>query len=103
MHATLAQIQAISDQINKIEKMRYTKIKNTAKANKCILAETINKYWCGWGKDKKPRDTIDELRRNHNSPAPPTFTTNSKEMANIAVDHYDGIQNQDLDIPPSLR
>ena len=89
MDAALTQIKAITAQINEVEQMRYKKSKSTAKANKRLLVETVNKYWCDWGKEKKPRDTIKEKKRKDSTPT--TYTTDSTEMAMMVANHYNSM------------
>ena len=101
MEVALTQIKAINTHIKEVEQMRYTRTKSTVKANRRLLAETIYKYWCRWGKDDKPRDTIKEMRIDDSTPA--KYTTNSIEMATVMANHYNSVQDHDLDIPLSLR
>src|SRR6266581_3958089 len=52
-------------------------------------------------KQAQQRDTIMELRVP--TPDAGTFTSNSKEMAEIAALHYDSVQCRDLDVPNDER
>jgi ABC-type Zn uptake system ZnuABC Zn-binding protein ZnuA len=74
-------IQSLTEKINEIGKHRYNKIKAHTKANKHLLTESVNKYWCRWGNETKPRDTITELERNSD---PPSYTSDPNEMTEIS-------------------
>ena len=91
-----------TERIHEIGKLRLSKNKYMSNMNKRIYAESINKYWCKWGKKNKPRDTIKELRIPLS--LPPSFSTNSIEMAEIAANHYNMVQTRDLDLTdPATR
>ena len=89
--AVLAQIKAITATISEVEHMHYTKTKSSTRANKRLFAETMNQYWCGWGKEKKSKDTIKEMRSNNSMPA--EYTMDSNKMAEIATNHYNSVQD----------
>src|SRR6266705_4225596 len=98
---TQTQIQNLTKRINEVEKTKQAKLKGRSGANKKLLSESTNKYWCSWGKEKKPRDTIPELREPESNP--PSYTSNTVEMAAIAAKHYNAVQHKDLVFPPGER
>ena len=48
--------------------------------------------WSALGKEKRPRNPIHRLNTN-----PPQYEHNSKRMANLAHDHHNNLQNEDID------
>ena len=95
------QIQNLTKRINEVKKTKQAKLKGRSGANKKLLSESTNKYWCSWGKEKKPHNTIPELREPESNP--PSYTSNTIEMAAIAAKHYNAIQYKDLVFPPGER
>ena len=77
---------ALTERIQEVEKSHHRNNKIMASTNRCLFTESINKYWCGWGKDKKPRDMITELRIPHTDP--PLYTSNSSELQPITTMLY---------------
>ncbi|KAF8317002.1 Endonuclease/exonuclease/phosphatase [Cantharellus anzutake] len=92
------QIMALTERIREVENTKQARNSTTASMNRKVYAESINKYWCNWGKDKKPRDTIHEMKIPQSNPT--QYTTDSSEMATLAADYYNSVQLKDLNATP---
>jgi hypothetical protein len=91
---TQTQIQNLTIRINEIQKTKLAKTKARSRANKCLLSESTNKYWCSWGKENKPHNSINELRIPGSDP--PEYTYKTEEMSSIAASHYNVVQHKDI-------
>ncbi|KAL1670891.1 Endonuclease/exonuclease/phosphatase, partial [Schizophyllum commune] len=59
-----------------------------------VLGETLSTYWTQLNKDHKPREIMYRLRRPHTDA--PSFATKSKDMAELARNYHDDLQNEGL-------
>lgn len=70
----------------------FKQIQSQSQANWAQSRETISKYWSKINSPKKPRDIIHSLRRLNSN----NLATCSDEMADIAKQHHNNIQWDDL-------
>ena len=101
LRSTLDTASQISIKIQDLQSTLFNKNQSVMKANWHLHGEMVNKYWCSYGKEKKGRDTIMELRR----PEYPTpqYTSNSKIMANDMAMYHQDLQSYDKTSNPPLR
>lgn len=82
----------LEKEIEHLQKKRYKNAHLRAQAQWAIKGETLCKYWSKVNSPKKPRDIIYGLRK----PGSPHLTTKSEDMAEIARDYHDKVQQTDL-------
>lgn len=75
--------------ISRLEKERYTKIRDNIAIKHKLEGECLTKYWINQNKEKTPRDTIMRLSRsNQTERGEPEYTTRSTDMAAIAQEYH---------------
>lgn len=83
----------IKKEIQVLYQDMHDKNRTTLAAIDAAEGEKIGKIWSARHKESKPRDTIKQLL----DPVTNEMTRNSKEMAQIAAEHYEHIQHNDHD------
>ncbi|KAI5836481.1 DNase I-like protein, partial [Schizophyllum commune Tattone D] len=68
--------------------------KNKSAAADFVLGETLSTYWTKLNKDHKPREVMYRLRRPNTDA--PTFVTRSMDMAELARNYHDDLQDDGL-------
>lgn len=82
----------IENELNHLEKKKFKDSQLHSQANWALRGETISKYWSRMNSTKKPRDIIHCLRRPNSN----GFASRSDEMADIARQHHESLQQDNL-------
>jgi len=82
----MAEAGPIRDQIEKLQRKRFQKAKNSTKVHFSIEGKAITKYWSALNKPKTPREPIYSLRLPNSNP--PKYTKSSRKMADIGRQHH---------------
>ena len=81
--------------------LKHLKKKEAWNWKDCLSAKLANHgkwlggMWLALGKEKRPRNPIHRLKIPNTNP--PQYKHNLKRMANLACDHHDNLQNEDID------
>ncbi|KAK1217942.1 hypothetical protein PQX77_019381 [Marasmius sp. AFHP31] len=89
----------LTEELEKPDKTRHTKIRKGLGARNVLEGETLSKYWTRSNKEQKPRDTINALRKlgtDPNSDAETNYEKDSRKMAELARDYHESLQTQGL-------
>ncbi|KAL1684510.1 hypothetical protein GGG16DRAFT_31278, partial [Schizophyllum commune] len=89
-------LAVLQEKLEKLEMMRYEKVKTSARARNRLEGEVPSIYWSSLAKEKAPRDTIARLKIPGTNP--PRFVTRSSEMADTARGYHDELQ-RDFEYP----
>ncbi|OSD00924.1 DNase I-like protein, partial [Trametes coccinea BRFM310] len=86
----------ITEQLRTLKEKRYTAQQQHIKAKHREAGEKPTKYWVSLNRAKKPREVILALQKEKPLPnGRPDYELSSKRMAEIAKEHYDGVQVDD--------
>ncbi|KIY49438.1 hypothetical protein FISHEDRAFT_72761 [Fistulina hepatica ATCC 64428] len=83
---------------HKVDELYALKLTSDSAASKTaakILGEKVNKTWPSWGRESSPRDELRSLEKP--GAAPLQYVSKSLEMAELARDYHNNLQNADLD------
>lgn len=81
------------EMIATLEERRFGKERQAVAVNDWIKGETVSKYWVRLNKSTMPTTVISELGEREVETNRVQYTNNSKQMANIALRHYNGLQD----------
>ncbi|KAG2116710.1 Endonuclease/exonuclease/phosphatase [Suillus discolor] len=95
----------LQEKISNLERKHHENIRDNLAVKMRIKCESpVSKLWSRSGKDIKPRDTIVELKTIDSPAEAPIYESRSDKMAQIARNHHNNLQNEDLapeeDVPP---
>ncbi|KAG2741208.1 hypothetical protein P692DRAFT_20651659, partial [Suillus brevipes Sb2] len=82
----------IESEIDHLEKKMFKQIQSQSQAKWARSGESISKYWSKINSPKRPRDVIHSLKRLNSN----NLATRSDEMADIAKQHHENIQQDVL-------
>ncbi|EKM75935.1 hypothetical protein AGABI1DRAFT_94557 [Agaricus bisporus var. burnettii JB137-S8] len=83
---------------------RFQTRREVAAARNLLEGETVCKYWTSLQKQKPPRDLIRTLKiPNGEAQGSRNYTKRSDEMAQIAKEHHDNLQDLDTNHNPNMR
>ncbi|KAI5887314.1 DNase I-like protein, partial [Schizophyllum commune H4-8] len=68
--------------------------KSKSAAADFVLGETLSAYWTKLNKDHRPREIMYRLRKRDTNE--PSFVTKSVDMAELARDYHDNLQNEGM-------
>ncbi|KAJ7581352.1 Endonuclease/exonuclease/phosphatase, partial [Mycena floridula] len=90
----------ITEKLTKLELKRHRIKRENARAKNRLEGEVIGKYWSRINKPKKPKEIIWRLRKRNTHPEEEDperveeYTNSSQEMANLARNYHEDLQNE---------
>lgn len=91
----------IGERIREIEHSRHEKARMTVKIRDRLEGETIGPYLTSLNSPRQPREILHRLRIPHSNP--PSYTTSTHHMTQIAKEHHDTLQDEDKPWAPERR
>ena len=83
----------IEEKIKDLERKRHTKVRDNLATKNAIEGETLSKYWIQINKEKRPRDTMEQLRIPNTLNDTPLYEKRSDKMAEIARKYHNNLQS----------
>ncbi|KAL1941850.1 hypothetical protein VTO73DRAFT_6850 [Trametes versicolor] len=85
---------ALTEQIRSLKEKRYKQQQERGRAKHRIAGESPTKYWSGLHREKAPRELIPAFERigERSVAGEKMYETDPKKMAEMAREHFDGIQ-----------
>src|SRR5882762_5451015 len=91
-------VMTLEEHIKNLESLHHLNTRHHNAACHYLEGETMGKYWLNINNPHAPRDTLHSLRIPLSNP--PSFTTKSSIMAQLARDYHESIQQHDLPQSP---
>ena len=85
----------LANHLKHLKKKEARNRKDHLSAKLANQGERLGGIWSALGKEKRPRNPIHRLKIPNTNP--PQYEHNSKRMANLAHNHHDNLQNEDID------
>ncbi len=83
----------LKERLAKLEERRFGQARANVAANDWIKGETVSKYWTKLNATPRPCTTINELADPAAEDISSRYSARTERMAEIAKEHYDGIQD----------
>ncbi|KAK7007352.1 Endonuclease/exonuclease/phosphatase, partial [Favolaschia claudopus] len=93
----------LQEKLSKLEKQRHNGSRLSAQVRNRLEGEVISSYWTQINKPHKPRDIIARLRNSASTEDIPRYETNSKNMADMARNYHNSLQNDQTPVPRPVR
>ncbi|KAK7007330.1 hypothetical protein R3P38DRAFT_2553515, partial [Favolaschia claudopus] len=94
----------LQEKLSRLEKQRHSGSRLSAQVRNRLEGEVISTYWTQINKPHKPRDIINRLRKGiENIEDSPQYETNSKNMADMARQYHNSLQNDQTGVPRAVR
>jgi len=84
----------LTSQLKHLKKKEAKNRKNILNAKLANHGERLGGMWSALGKEKRPRNPIHRLKIPNSNP--PQYEHHSKKMAELARDHHDTLQDEDI-------